>query len=838
MTTGRRTVNGVALSLLGLLANVFSLQLFEGFNYLFGSIPVFIALRTLGIRWAFVVAVVGSSWVNVLFWHPTAMLWLSLEPVFVGLMMRRTRIANMVVWDALYWPFVGNVILWIFFQYVFHVPVVGTVGAMLMFWLIGINNALIAELLLIVLPVKRWMGMADGRKTVSLKRLIFAVSTTLVWVPVFIVMAFNGQRISREGKETIRFNLEQVSTAAVRMLESDAPASLSGSDLRERLGWLDFGGVPYRFTITDGEGRIVSSTKDGVHPGTPYDPAGDGFRTPVTDAIDRVIPRPPVKVPRWRLAQLSFFMRRVDLPGGFELFVEIPFAPFQSRVLRQQFVALLVLVAMDVVILLFSIFFAGALSRAIIRLGDATRGLPEKIYRQETADWPDTAIREVALLADNFKETAQVLREKFKEIREANALLESRVHERTADLETANRELTAEMDHRKRLETERAQLEEKFRHIERMESLGRLAGGVAHDFNNLLTPILGYAELLKGSLGSDAFALKSVEAILNAAERASALTRQILAFSRKQVLEFEPVDLNATIRDFSSILKRIIGEDIELDLHLCEEPVRVVADAGQLNQVLMNLAVNARDAMPSGGRLIMETRMVEVDPLYASNVEDLRAGPYVLMSVSDTGSGMDPDTLQHIFEPFFTTKDLSKGTGLGLATVYGIVKQHSGGIHVYSEIGRGTAFKIYLPPTAEERRPEKVQPETADLSGNERILVVEDEEMVRNTVRATLEKTGYRVVAAGSAEAGLDLLRTEPEVIDLLLTDIVLPGKNGLELSEEARNLVPGLKVLFMSGYTADVLTNQTLMDERVAIIQKPFSAGELLTRLRAAFAG
>ncbi len=832
MKQSRKFIFGILLSLLGLLANICSLQLFEGFNYLFGSIPVFIALRTLGIRWAFVCAVIASSWVNVLFWHPTAMLWLSLEPVFVGLMIRHTRLKNIVIWDAIYWPLIGNVILWIFFQYIMGVPVIGTFGAMLMFWLIGINNCLVAELILAFLPVDRWMGSAQKKK-VSLSRILFSIMITVVWIPAFVIMTLNGQRISEEGKHQIRAGLRTAGAYAEMALENRDLSWLTASMFQARFDWLQQADFPYRFTLTDGTAQVLQTTRTDLKSGEIYTLETAGILLPLSENTYRVIPRLKQKVPRWRLAQLSYFVRTVQIRGGYTLFIEIPFGPFQSRVLKGQLYALLVLLLLDLIILACAFFFSDALTRTLSRLSEITKDLPEKVYRQEVSKWPDSSILEISLLIDNFKETAGALREKFFEIKAANEGLENRVQERTAALEKANQELTDEMERRKAIEAERALLEEKFRHADKMESLGRLAGGVAHDFNNLLTPILGYAEMLEDYYEPHQPQHKSLQHIIDASLKAASLTRQILAFSRKQVLEFQTISLNKTITDFSGMLKRIIGEDIEYRLELEAIPDTIRADASQVQQIIMNLAVNGKDAMPAGGKLIIRTESISVDQVYASALESVEPGRYVMLVVSDTGSGIDPETLTHIFEPFFTTKELNKGTGLGLATVYGIVKQHSGGVHVYSEMGKGSIFKIYFPEDASEESAKEEQILLDDLHGGETLLVVEDNDLVRGIILSILKKYGYTGMSASSAEEGLEMLQEQKGQVDLLLTDVVLTKMNGLELYQKAKAFLPQLRILFISGYTADVISDKTRIEGDMTILQKPFTTRDLLTHIR-----
>ena len=387
----------------------------------------------------------------------------------------------------------------------------------------------------------------------------------------------------------------------------------------------------------------------------------------------------------------------------------------------------------------------------------------------------------------------------------------------------------------KQLEADNEQLAAQFYQAQKMESIGRLAGGIAHDFNNLLVPILGYAELGMRKLAPDSQLYANFKQIKEAGERAAGLTRQILAFSRRQVLEMKVLDLNQVIIEFQKMLDRLIGEDITLQTRLASTLPSIQADQGQLEQVLLNLVVNARDAMPDGGRLTLETAQAALDETYAAQHPEVQPGPHVLLAVSDTGQGMDAATQERIFEPFFTTKARGQGTGLGLATVFGIVKQHQGNIWVYSEPGRGTTFRIYL-PLAEALPPvEEAAPEAGLLEGPETVLVVEDEAGVRRLVCEALQGYGYRVLEAGEPQAGLTLARGYEGVIDLLLTDVIMPQMNGRELYERLAPERSGMKVLYMSGYTDDVIVHHGVLEAGVVLLQKPFTMRSLLQKVRAA---
>lgn len=387
---------------------------------------------------------------------------------------------------------------------------------------------------------------------------------------------------------------------------------------------------------------------------------------------------------------------------------------------------------------------------------------------------------------------------------------------------------------RKQLEAENKQLAAQFFQMQKMESIGRLAGGVAHDFNNLLVPIIGYTELSMLQLTPENRLYNNLMQIKKAAERAANLSRQILVFSRQQVLETRLLDLNQVIREFEPMLRRLIGEDIDLQMCLAPTLPLIKADQGQLEQVLLNLVVNARDAMLNGGVIVIETEQVTLDETYAPTYHRIQPGEYLLLAVNDTGHGMDAATQHRIFEPFFTTKSPGKGTGLGLATVFGIIKQHAGDIWVYSEPNRGTTFKIYLPLTegsAVTASTSHIQP--ASLNGNETVLLVEDELDARQLVADALRSYGYHVLEAGLPEEALTLATTYKGPLHLLLTDVVMPQMNGKKLYEQMAIERIGLKVLFMSGYTDNVIMYHGISDKGATFLQKPFTIHNLLKRIR-----
>jgi two-component system cell cycle sensor histidine kinase/response regulator CckA len=383
--------------------------------------------------------------------------------------------------------------------------------------------------------------------------------------------------------------------------------------------------------------------------------------------------------------------------------------------------------------------------------------------------------------------------------------------------------------------TERRRLEAQLLQAQKMDSVGRLAGGVAHDFNNLLGVITGYGELLRKRITNDRQLKKYVDDILKAAERAAGLTRQLLAFSRKQVLQPRVLDLNTVVGEMDKMLRRLIGEDIQLVTVLGDPLGRVQADPGQMEQVLMNLAVNARDAMPRVGRLTVETANVDLDAAYARTRPGVKPGPHVMLAVSDTGHGMDLEVQSHIFEPFFTTKDPGKGTGLGLATVHGIVRQSGGHIFVYSELEHGTTFKVYLPRLEEGETVVEATPaqEAGVQRGSETVLLVEDEESLRNMVREILEDSGYKVIEAHDARHALEIAERHPAPIDLLMTDVVMPGMSGRDLASRLAASHAETRVLYMSGYTDDAVVLHGVLAADVAFLQKPFTPEALARKVR-----
>jgi len=436
----------------------------------------------------------------------------------------------------------------------------------------------------------------------------------------------------------------------------------------------------------------------------------------------------------------------------------------------------------------------------------------------------------IELLFSTFEELSRAnaqLEEAQRAVKDYAKGLESKVQERTQTL-------IQEIAERERAEEELRNTEVQLRQAQKMEAIGQLTGGIAHDFNNMLTVILGYSELLLKSLLPDAPLRDEVEQVKEAGERASLLTKQLLAFSRKQVLQPRVLDLNAVLNNMDRMLQRLIGEDIALVTVPAPGLWRVHADPGQIEQVIMNLAVNARDAMPNGGKLTIETANVDLDAAYVRQHPGSKAGPHVMLAVSDTGCGMDAATQAHIFEPFFSTKEPGKGTGLGLSTVYGIVKQSGGYVWVYSEVGRGTAFKIYLPRI--EDAVETVEPGVAPartVRGSETILLAEDDNRVRALIRSTLQANGYTVLEAHHGKHAIQVCEQHAGPIHLLVTDVVMPEMSGRELAERLKPSHPNIKVLFMSGYTDKAIVHNGELDPGIAFLQKPFTPDVLARKVR-----
>jgi two-component system cell cycle sensor histidine kinase/response regulator CckA len=384
---------------------------------------------------------------------------------------------------------------------------------------------------------------------------------------------------------------------------------------------------------------------------------------------------------------------------------------------------------------------------------------------------------------------------------------------------------------RRKAEEDRAKLESQLRQLQKMEAMGTFAGGIAHDFNNILTAIIGYGSLLRQRMGKDSPFKGYIDDILAAAERAASLTRSLLAFSRKQEIKLKPENLNEIVKRINALLLRVIGEDIELKSVSADEELNVLADSNQIEQVLMNLVTNARDAMPDGGILTLRTERTDIKGSIPNSV--VPPGEYAVLSVTDTGTGMDEETKKRIFEPFFTKKTVGKGTGLGLSIAYGIIRQHDGEITVYSEPGKGTTFKVYLKLSKTGTRSADAAPVAAPVGGVETILVAEDDSAVRRFVRTMLEEYGYTVIEAVDGEDAVEKFRENRERIQLLILDVIMPKKNGKEAYEEICKMRSDVPVLFSSGYTADIIGKKGILEEGFNFISKPISLPILLSKIR-----
>ncbi|HMO04063.1 MAG TPA: ATP-binding protein [Kiritimatiellia bacterium] len=542
---------------------------------------------------------------------------------------------------------------------------------------------------------------------------------------------------------------------------------------------------------------ILGRTIFDVFPDNPDDPEATGERN-LRDSLARVV---HLRAPDAMAVQKYDIRRPASEGGGFE---ERYWSPVNHPVFNPN----------------------GEVAWIIHRVEDVTTFVRLKQRGTEQDRETEQLRTRTAHMEAEIFARAQELQEANRQLRQAKQQLEDRVYERTLELARTNDVLSSEI-------AQGRQLEEQLRQAQKMEAFGQLAGGIAHDFNNLLTGINGFAEMMLYHMVPVDEHPELLREIRRAGERAATLTRQLLAFSRKQILQPVPLNLNDLVGELEKMLRRLIGAEIKLQT--CCDPALgcVKADAGQIEQVLLNLVVNARDAMPTGGYITIETRNVILDQAYVNTHPEVQPGPFILMAVSDTGCGMDAATRAKIFEPFFTTKEAGKGTGLGLAVVHGIIKQSGGSIEVYSEPDHGTSFKIYLPRHTE---PASTHPGATTIvampTGTETILLIDDEAIVRETARLALESVGYTVLAYGDGESALRHAESFRGPIHLVLSDVVMPNMSGCELVEQVRLARPDIRILFMSGYTDDAILRHGVQ-EGMAFLQKPLTPSALCRKVR-----
>jgi signal transduction histidine kinase/ActR/RegA family two-component response regulator len=539
-----------------------------------------------------------------------------------------------------------------------------------------------------------------------------------------------------------------------------------------------------------------------VFPDNPDDPAATGVSN-LRSSLQRVLTH---RTPDTMAVQKYDIRRPESEGGGFE---ERYWSPVNSPVLRPD----------------------GTVGYIIHRVEDVTEFVRLKQHRLEASMLADQLRSRAGAMEAEIYRRAQEIQDTNRQLRDLQGELEQRVLARTRDLQQANEELQREMHERRSTEEALRRSEEQLRQSQKLEAIGLLAGGVAHDFNNLLTVILSYCSALLEAPNLDELSRGDLMEIQLAGRRASDLTRQLLAFSRQQVLDPTILDLNGAIADLEKMLRRMLGEDVELALQLGPDLWSTKADKGQLEQIVMNLVVNARDAMPNGGRLTIAPANAELAETRACEHLGVEPGRYIALTISDTGVGMDRTTRAHAFEPFFTTKERGRGTGLGLSTVFGIVKQSGGSISLESEPGVGTTFKIYLPRVIGDTRDSR--PAVAGpTAGSETILLVEDEVQVRQVIGRVLRQAGYSLLEADHPAEALKVAASHRGDIDLLVTDVVMPAMNGRQLADQVLGLRPKARVLFMSGYTNDVVLRHGALDS-VGFLQKPVTPESLLRKIR-----
>lgn len=500
------------------------------------------------------------------------------------------------------------------------------------------------------------------------------------------------------------------------------------------------------------------------------------------------------------------------------LFIQSDLRALDDRLRQYSMIAVGVLLAAMLLAFLLSAWSQRFISAPVLHLVQATRAVAQR--KDYTVRVPKESADELGQLIDDFNEMLAQIQERDTALQQAQAQLEARVAERT-------RELSAEIAERKRVEGQLLQ-------AQKMEAVGQLAGGIAHDFNNILAATILQLELVQDDPELTARLRAELKEVEKGAHKAADLTRQLLLFSRQQIMQVKPLDLNEVLTDLLKMLRRLLGEHIEVTLLGEPGPLWIDADASMMQQVVMNLCVNARDAMPNGGRLTLDSRRIEIPVNTTLANAESRPGTFVCLSVADSGCGIDVQTLPHIFEPFFTTKEVGRGTGMGLATVYGIVKQHLGWIEVVSQVGKGTTFHIYLPARLTAPDGKKVEPPPPVPLGEETILVVEDDLPVQKLVVASLKRLGYRVLAADSGAAALRCWNEHGNEIALLLTDMVMPqGMTGLELAERLHQLKPNLKVIISTGYSHDMSRLAALKNRGMMLLTKPYEVRTLATTVR-----
>ncbi len=551
-----------------------------------------------------------------------------------------------------------------------------------------------------------------------------------------------------------------------------------------------------RATMTRRE-EIVGRQIFDVFPDNPDDPAATGVRN-LSASLRRVV---QYGIPD-AMAVQKYEIRRPDSEGGG--FEERYWSPANYPVVGND----------------------GKTAFIIHRVEDATEFVRVKQQGLEHERLAESLRSQGERMEAEIFHRAQEIQEANRKLWEIRNELELRVEDRTAALAQANAALRDEMEQSRRLE-------EQFRQVQKMEAIGRLAGGVAHDFNNLLMIILMVSSRLLEDPALPPSCRRYIEQVAAAGQRAATLTRQLLAFSRQQVLEPKVVDLNSVVQGIEKMLHRVIGEDIKLTVALDSSLEKVKVDRGQIDQVLMNLVVNARDAMPLGGTLTIETANVDLDETYSRSHMEVQPGRYVMLAVSDTGEGMDKTTQSRLFEPFFTTKEPGVGTGLGLATVFGIVKQSGGSIWVYSEPGHGSVFKIYLPVVEDHGAEERASDHRPSPTGTETILLVEDEPSVRQIITSTLKGLGYAVLSAGRGTEAIHLAEMHDGPVHLLISDVIMPEMGGRQVAASLHASRPNLKVLYISGYTNDAVVRHGIMHDEVAFLQKPFTPHSLARKVR-----